>query len=384
MRKLLHPASPCSASYVMWSGKRLDALVLLQNLAGGGAERVLLGLAAGLARSAMSVQLLLLRAEGAYLDQVPSQLEWSVLGRARTRQVLPALVRRLRRQRPRWLVTGLTHVNLVGIAARLLALCGTRALITEHNRIEARGQVPGGAWARRLMPLLYPLADEIVAVSRGVGADVVRTARVSPDRVRVIHNPIVSQRIAALAGQGPPHPWAAGDGPPLIIGIGRLVPQKGFATLMRAFSLVRAHRPARLVILGEGPKRDCLMSLAQKLGIESDVLLPGFVTNPFAWLGRASLFVLSSAWEGLPTVLVEALACGTPVVATDCPHGPRDILENGDLGPLVPVGDSEKMADAMRRVLDAPTERSRLLERAAAFHEDRAIETYRQILAAGT
>ena len=383
MKELLHRAPSDSACHAMWSGRRLDVLVLLQNLAGGGAERVLLSLATGLSRSAMSVQLLLVRAEGAYLDQVPSQLEWSSLGRARTRQVLPALVRRLRRQRPRWLVTGLTHVNLVGIAARQLALCGTRALITEHNRIEARGQVPGGAWARRLMPLLYPLADEIVAVSWGVGADVARTARVSPDRVRVVYNPIVSKRIAALAGQGPPHPWVAGGGPPVIIGIGRLVPQKDFATLLHAFALVRVYRPTRLVILGEGPERDRLMLLAKELGIENDVLLPGFVTNSFAWLGRASLFVLSSAWEGLPTVLVEALACGTPVVATDCPHGPRAILEDGDLGPLVPVGDTGKMAEAMRRMLDAPTERSRLLERAAAFHEDRAIEAYRQILAGG-
>jgi glycosyltransferase involved in cell wall biosynthesis len=165
--------------------------------------------------------------------------------------------------------------------------------------------------------------------------------------------------------------------------MGRLVPQKDFATLLRAFALVRADRPARLVILGEGPERDRLMLLARELGIENDVLLPGFVTNPFAWVGRASLFVLSSAWEGLPTVLVEALACGTPVIATDCPHGPRAILEGGDLGPLVPVGDSRKMAEAMRRMLDAPTERSRLLARAAAFHEDRAIEAYRHILAGG-
>jgi glycosyltransferase involved in cell wall biosynthesis len=197
----------------------------------------------------------------------------------------------------------------------------------------------------------------------------------------VIHNPIVSPRIDTLARQGPPHLWVAGGGPPSILGIGRLVPQKDFATLLRAFALVRAHRPARLVVLGEGPERDRLMLLSRELGIENDLLLPGFVTNPFAWLEGASLFVLSSAWEGLPTALVEALACGTPVVATDCPHGPRDVLEDGDLGPLVPVGDSGKMADAMRRVLDAPTCRSRLLERAAAFNEDRAVEAYRQILA---
>jgi glycosyltransferase involved in cell wall biosynthesis len=326
------------------------------------------------------VQLLLVRAEGAYLNQVPADLEPRILGPWRTRQVLPALVHRLRLWRPRWLVTGLTHVNLVGIAARRIAMGTTRVLVTEHNHIGRDRLVPGGLWARRLMPLLYPHADEIVAVSKGVGEDLIRAARLSPDRVRVIHNPIVFRRITMLASEAAPHPWVAGNGPPVILGIGRLVPQKDFATLLRAFALVRATRLVRLVILGEGPERDRLTLLASALGVRDDVLLPGFVANPYSWLGRASLFVLSSAWEGLPTVLVEALACGAPAISTDCQHGPREILQDGAVGPLVPVGDAFGMAKAMRQVLDAPIDRRRLLDRAAAFSEDRAIALYRQIL----
>ena len=356
-------------------------MVLLQNLAGGGAERVLLTLASALAGTGMAVRLVLVRAEGPYLDDVAHDLRRSILGPQRTRQVLPALVHRLRLQRPRWLITGLTHVNLVGIAARRIAMSGTRILVTEHNRITPDQAVPGGHWARQLMPLVYPMADEIVAVSKGVGQDLVRAARLPSARVRVVHNPVDCRRIAKLAREVAPHPWLVAGGPPVILGVGRLLPQKDFATLLRAFALLRSHRPGRLVILGEGPERERLMTLARELDVERDVLLPGFVANPFAWLGRAWLFVLSSAWEGLPTVLIEALACGTPVVATDCPHGPREILE--DLGPLVPVGDANAMEQAMRRMLDAPTERRLLLDRAAAFCPDRVAAIYRQILAEG-
>jgi glycosyltransferase involved in cell wall biosynthesis len=360
---------------------RVDVIVLLQNLAGGGAERVLLTLASTLAGTGMAVKLVLVRAEGPYLDDVPPGLQPTVLGPQRTRQVLPALVHRLRLQRSRWLITGLTHVNLVGIAARRIARSGTRILVTEHNRITSDQPVPGGHWARRLMPFVYPLADEIVAVSKGVGQDLIRTARLPSARVRVVHNPVDCRRIAKLALEVAPHPWLVDGGPPVVLGIGRLLPQKDFPTLLRAFALLRSSRPGRLVILGEGPEREHLMTLARDLDVARDVLLPGFVANPFAWLGRASLFVLSSAWEGLPTVLIEALACGTPVVATDCPHGPREILE--DLGPCVPVGDANAMEEAMRLMLAAPTERRLLLDRAVAFCPDRVAATYREILTEG-
>jgi len=360
---------------------RIDVIVLLQNLAGGGAERVLLTLASALARTGMTVKLVLVRAEGPYLNDVPPELRPNILGPQRTRQVLPALVRRLRLERPRWLITALTHVNLIGIAARRIAMSGTRILVTEHNRITTDQPVPGGCLARRLMPFVYPLADEIVAVSKGVCQDLVRAAHLPSARVRVVHNPVDCRRIAKLASEVAPHPWLVDGGPPVLVGIGRLLPQKDFATLLRAFALLRSHQPGRLVILGEGPEREHLLALASELGVARDVLLPGFVANPFAWLGRASLFVLSSAWEGLPTVLIEALACGTPVVATDCPHGPREILE--DLGLLVPVGDANAMEKAMRRMLDAPTDRRLLVDRAAAFCPEQVAATYRQILAEG-
>jgi glycosyltransferase involved in cell wall biosynthesis len=356
---------------------------LLQDLAGGGAERVMLVLASELQRAGRQVELLLVRAAGAYLGEVPAALEPVLLGPRRTRDALPALVRHLHRRRPAWLVAALSHVNLLAIAARRLAYSGTRVLITEHNRVRGNPQLPGGRPVRYLMPCLYRFADRIVAVSEGVADDLALAARLPRRRIEVVYNPIVGSRIKALAAAGSPHPWLGPGGVPVVIGVGRLERQKDFATLLRAFVLLRAKRPARLIILGDGPEREALLQLAHGLGIEAEIMLPGFVANPYQWLTHASLFVLSSAWEGLPTALVEALACGVPVVATDCPHGPREILKGGEVGPLVPCGDHVALAGAMMAVLMAPPPHRVLVERAAEFSVTRAVDRYGSLLSRG-
>jgi len=138
------------------------------------------------------------------------------------------------------------------------------------------------------------------------------------------------------------------------LSIGRLTKAKNYSTLIEAFAKVRQQRDVRLAILGNGEERPSLEGLVRRLGLENDVWLPGFVDPPYPYLARASVFVQSSIWEGFPTVIVEALAFGVPVVSTDCPSGPREILENGRFGELVPVGDVEALADAIRRALDVP------------------------------
>ena len=171
--------------------------------------------------------------------------------------------------------------------------------------------------------------------------------------------------------------------PPLLLAAGRLAPAKDFATLLRAFARVRARRPVHLVILGEGGLRHTLEKQLRELGIEADVELHGFVDNPFAWMSRASLFVLSSAWEGSPGVLVEAMACGCPVVSTDCPSGPDEILDGGRYGRLVPVGDAAALTEAIATTLDATIDREALRARAREFDVDRAIERYLDVLLRG-
>jgi glycosyltransferase involved in cell wall biosynthesis len=194
----------------------------------------------------------------------------------------------------------------------------------------------------------------VVAVSRGAADDLARWSGIPRELVEVVYNPVITSNGLAAANQLPDHPWFGPGQPPVILGVGRLTPQKDFPTLIRAFSHVRRQRAARLLILGEGEERPALTALANELGVADDVDLPGFRDNALAYMASSALFVLSSAWEGLPTVLIEALAVGTPVVSTDCPSGPREILQEGRLGPLVPVGDAAALSAAMLKMLQGP------------------------------
>jgi glycosyltransferase involved in cell wall biosynthesis len=200
--------------------------------------------------------------------------------------------------------------------------------------------------------------------------------------VTTIYSPVVGPDIARRAAEPVDHAWVNDTRVPLVLGAGRLSLQKDFPTLIRAFSRVRADRAAHLVILGEGHQRARLEKLVYELGLDADVSLPGRVDNPFAWMSRAAVFVLSSAWEGLPGVLIEALACGCPVVSTDCPSGPREILEDGTIGPLVPVHDDRALAAAILSVLAAPPDRAKLIARSECFRIDDGVEAYLRVLAA--
>jgi glycosyltransferase involved in cell wall biosynthesis len=191
----------------------------------------------------------------------------------------------------------------------------------------------------------------------------------------VIYNPVITDEFPALASQAPDHPWFSPGQPPVILGVGRLTPAKDFANLIRAFTEVRRQRKARLIILGAGQEGDGLEALARELGVANDVALPGFRPNALAYMRAAAVFVLSSAWEGLPTVLIEALAAGTLVVSTDCPSGPREILQDGRLGALVPVGDAGALAKAIVHALDKPSA-TVPLDALTPFTMDAAVDHY--------
>jgi glycosyltransferase involved in cell wall biosynthesis len=355
----------------------------LQDLYGGGAERVMLALASGIARRGFAVDLVLVRRQGAYVDDIPANIRVVELGTKRTVNSVAALARYLRRERPAVLLTALVHVNIAALLAGLLARVGTRLVVTEHNQI-SRNIAPTASrtvrMAYRLVPFLYPRAARIIAVSDGVAEDLTKFAGMRRGRIDVAHNPVVTPDMLMKAAQPVNHPWFAEAEAPVILGVGRLSAQKDFGTLLRAFALVRASRPVRLVILGEGACRKELEDLANELGVAADVQMPGFVDNPLAFMGKASLFALSSRFEGLPTVLIEAMACGTPVVATDCPSGPREILEGGELGGLAPIGDPEALASVIERSLDDPVPTERLLAKAEEFTVDRAVDRYLTLL----
>ena len=200
-------------------------------------------------------------------------------------------------------------------------------------------------------------------------------------RVRVVPNPVPHDDVAAMAVAPLDHPWFDEPGVPVILSAGRLVDQKDFSTLIRAFAQVVKSRPARLVILGEGRERGALAALARELGVAEGVDLPGFVANPFAWMARARVFAVSSIYEGLSMVLVEAMACGTPVVSTDCPHGPREVLEDGRWGRLVPVGAAGALAAAILETLRDPVDSDRLVSRSRAFSVEGCIDRHLELMA---
>jgi glycosyltransferase involved in cell wall biosynthesis len=172
------------------------------------------------------------------------------------------------------------------------------------------------------------------------------------------------------------HPWFKPGAAPVILAVGRLIPQKDFQTLIRAFAILQRKSKARLVILGEGRQRLELESLTQELGIAPHVEMPGFVSNPYQYMAGASVFALTSRYEGLPGVLIQALACGCPVISTDCPGGSAEILDHGKYGRLVPINNDTVLADAMDSVLNEQPDKNILRKRASLFSVERATQQY--------
>ena len=329
----------------------------LPSLRGGGAERVIVNLAQGITERGIPVDLVLSAATGIFLDQLPPAVRLVDLGAGRTLRSLIPLAGYLRREQPRVLVSSMSHANLVALWAARLAHRGTPVVVTVHNTLSQSARQQGRVIAvlsPHLLRVFYPWAAGVVAVSRGAADDLARTSGLPRDRMEVVYNPVITPAMLALARQAPDHPWFSPGQPPVILGVGRLTRQKDFPTLIRAFAQVRHRRAARLIILGEGEDRAALEALVNELRLTDDVRLPGFRGNALAYMAGSALFVLSSAWEGLPTALIEALAVGTPVISTDCPSGPKEILQEGRLGALVPVGDVAALAAAMSAAMDLP------------------------------
>jgi glycosyltransferase involved in cell wall biosynthesis len=393
--------------------------LFMPSLGGGGVERVMLNLARAFLKRGHRVDLLVCRTAGSFRDQISAQLDVVALQAASAwwaRLLILAadpkglktwlrsllfpfqgfgefrcfadLLRYLRRERPSVLLSAMTKPNFMAVWARHLAGVPTRVVISEHNTFSLAQSFPAKKkWERRqrhlptMVERVYSGADAIIAVSNGVADDLAQCTGILRERITTIYNPIVTPELVRQATAPLDHPWLQSGTPPVVLGVGRFHEQKDFPTLLRAFARVRAKQAARLMILGEADAKHTtfraeLMTLATQLGIADDVALPGFVANPFAYLARAAVFVLSSAWEGLPSVLIEALACGCPVVSTDCPSGPAEILENGKYGPLVPVGDEVMLAEAILSVLNTPPNRDCLRARGALFAVDHVADRY--------
>lgn len=351
----------------------------------GGVERMIINLVGGLAARGVHVDLVLAKAQGEHLKQIPPSARVIRLDARHTSTSLWGLIRYLRRERPQAVLAAKDRAIKTAILARWLSGTHPRLVgrlgTTVSAALEGKGRLRRALWFGS-MRLFYRWVDAVIAVSEGVAEDVAAISHLPRERIVVVRNPVITPELARLAAEPVEDPWFAPGEPPVILGVGRLTLQKDFPTLVRAFAGLRRQRAARLVILGSGGERarEELRRLARGLGVEADLKLPGFHPNPYAHMARAGLFVLSSAWEGSPNVLTEAMAVGTPVVATDCPSGPREILEGGRYGPLVPVGDADALAEAMARVLDAPPPAETLRAAVAEYHAERSAARYLEIL----
>ncbi len=318
---------------------------------------------------------------------------WRLLRRPllsrRETQLLPylhGLVDYLRRERPDTLFSAAPALNVWAYLARRHSGVATRLIVSERSHFSS-GKPRKLQRKQVLAPMMrraYAGADRVVAVSHGVARDLIQNVGVAPEHITVLHNPTIGPDFQARMAAPVEHPWFTAGGPPVLLAVGRLAGQKDLPTLVKAIAIARATRPMRLVLLGEknatAAGEGDIHKLVERAGIADDVAFLGYDPNPIRYMARADLFVLSSCFEGFPNVLLEAVAAGCPVVSTDCPSGPFELLDGGRYGRLVPVGDPDALAAAILQSLDEPPDRAALRARAGLFDFDRSVEAYKNVL----
>jgi glycosyltransferase involved in cell wall biosynthesis len=362
---------------------RTDVAFFLATSGHSGVDRVMANLIGEFSRRGVRMDLLHVKDHGPYLDPIPEHVRIVELGTQHVSTSLFPLIRYLRRERPAALLSDKDKVNRTALWARAIARARTRVVVrmgtTVSKNLERRG-----ALHRRLqlwsIRLFYRWAHGIIVPSAGAADDLAAVSGLPRERISAVPSPVITQRVQTLAREEPDHPWLREQDSPVILGVGELCARKDFDTLIRAFAMVRRSRPAKLIILGEGRRREKLMGLIRELGLEGDVDLPGFKTNPYAYMARASAFALSSTCEGAPVVLMEALALGTPCASTDCPSGPREILAAGHYGPLVPVGDAEALGEALLSLLESPPPANNLRQGAQRYSAEASATEYLKVL----
>jgi len=349
----------------------------------GGVERMLINLAGGFSGLGCEVELLLLKQNSAYLENVPKDVSVYPFRAQHAKTALPELVHYLRRKRPASLLAAKHRPNQTAVIAKTLAGVDSRIVLrlgtTTSAAIKDKGLLKWFVW-KAGMRYTYPRADAVIAVSRGVAKDIAMFSGMEMSKINVVPNPVITQEIFKMAKEAPSHPWFKKRNKPIIVGAGRLTRQKDFVTLIKAFAMVQKKLPARLLIMGDGRKRGELEKLIEDLKLKRCVDLAGFVPNPYAIMARADLFVLSSLWEGSPNVLTEAMALGIPVVSTDCPSGPREILKGGSVAPLVPMKDQEALAQAMLSILKNPPDVEAIKAAVKSYTVEQSSKRYLEIM----
>ena len=356
--------------------------ILLPDLRGGGVERIRLVLAHEFTRAGHEVEFVLMQARGELLEEARESFSVVNLSIARARALPRALGQYLRHRRPDALLAAMWPLTAIAPIGARLSGHRCKVLVSEHNSLSNqygnRGPLHRAAM-RASMAIGYRLSDRRVGVSQGVVQDISALSRLHLGAFDIIHNPLTPRAEPPSAALSDAEALWTGSKGARIVTVGSLKAQKNHALLLRAFS--RLDRPdAQLMFVGDGAERETLLVLAHDLGVADRVIFAGFHLDPTPFYKTADLFVLSSDYEGFGNVIVEAMACGVPVVSTDCPSGPAEILVNGKYGRLVPVGDTEKLAKGIEKELQASHDTDALISRAAEFSPSIAAQSYLKVM----
>jgi glycosyltransferase involved in cell wall biosynthesis len=359
-------------------------LFIMTSLTGGGAERVGQLLLNSLDKNVYSFKLILFNDVIVY--DIPDNVEIISLQkrhRCDFFKLIWKLAMLLKKENPYVMISFLTYTNIIAVLAQVFSRRKGNLILSEHNNLFASLQNKRMRIIKKsLIKVLYPLADRIICVSDGIKIDLTRNYSIPLEKLRTIYNAADAPGIMAMTKEKPRHPWYVEE-VPLLVSVGRLVKQKAYPDLLRAFAAVRRRTRCRLVIIGEGEEHKYLETLAIELRISDDVDFVGFQNNPFSFMAHSEIFVLSSHWEGFGNVIIEAMACGVPVISTDCPFGPNEIITDGVNGLLVPVSDVEAMAGAILALLQDNVLRSRLAEagrkRAEDFSVNKMVTEYEKM-----
>jgi len=331
--------------------------MFIPSLGGGGAERVFVQLANGLATKVKTVDLVVVNGEGHYRQFVSGNVNVVDLGKSSTFASLFALRKFIKDRSPSVVLSTMTNANVVLLLATLFLRRPPAIIIRETIVLsENLSRVPG-LKAKTLIffaQLLYPMADAVVSLSKGVAADLERKIANLKRAVKVIYNPGPSEQEFSVDGQPSEQFLRSKESGFVFVALGRLHEQKDYPTLIKAFAKIRKEVRCSLWIFGDGEDRAMLERLVHQLGMDGDVFMPGFVKDPYPYLKSADVFVMSSSYEGGPSSMLQAMACGCKIVSTDAPYGPAEFLENGQQGRLVPVGDATAFANAVLSSLNEP------------------------------
>lgn len=354
-------------------------ILFIPDLTIGGAEKVTVNLANRLVENGHRVEILLIHKQGRLVDKITSNIEISVLPASRMRWAAIPLAWHLRQTKPDVVISSMTGANVITIIASRLAQVSARIIVTEHST----------QWQQRsarikrditLAKYTYRFSDYVVGVSKGVSERIRNWARVPDNKIVTIYNPAITKEQIGTVYDPPSHQWFHDNDIEVVLSVGRHVEEKDYQTLIRAFSRLSEERDkVRLVLLGGGDLTPKYESLANNLGVREKIWMPGFVTEPYPYMAHANVFALSSRVESLSLVLIEAMACGTPVVSTDCPNGPSEVLVDGEYGELVPTADPESLKIALERTLSAPIDEEKLHQRARDFSVDKATAHYENL-----